>query len=385
MHARFALTLPSDVTLLQEPLALFDECMALTLLSTEQGAFGAARRAFGIPAKPTDSHGFAGRLSIEVTGAVPADRIAAIGLLSGLGDVAVWGGPLGCTTLLLEALAGRPAASLTSLSFRSGMLAARHVDMLLPLTALRRLDLRGSTIGAEGAARLAGGLRALTDLDLGNNSIGNRGVAAIVAELPALTRLDVSYNNIDDSGFSAVAHLPELRDLRVSWNNHGNRTYTHALPACVRLERLDLAFCVTPPPLAAFLGAMPRLAWLDVSNSGVSSKHAFALTQLKHLARLDVSVNAIDAHGARVISGIETLTDLDISWNNVCHLGATHLTLLTRLSKLDIGSNAVLDCGAMELACMPSLLYLDVRRNRLSAGGAAWLRGARRADLTLRM
>jgi internalin A len=83
---------------------------------------------------------------------------------------------------------------------------------LAKLKKLRRLDVSGSKITAEGLAALKG-LPLLERLSLWNCPQLDDSAAAILVAVPSLTNLDLSYTSAGDGALTRLAKLPRLTHL----------------------------------------------------------------------------------------------------------------------------------------------------------------------------
>ncbi|KAF8962805.1 hypothetical protein BGZ46_001104, partial [Entomortierella lignicola] len=162
-------------------------------------------------------------------------------------------------------------------------------------TTLTILDLRGNSVGKEGAAALSGALKAnttLTTLDLSENSIEDDGALGLSGALKTnttLTTLNLKFNSIGNEGALA---------------------------------------------LSGALKTNTTLTILDLSDNSVGKEGAAALSgALKAnttLTTLDLSENSIEDEGALGLSSAlktnTTLTTLNLRFNSIGNEGALALS-----------------------------------------------------------
>jgi uncharacterized protein (TIGR02996 family) len=160
----------------------------------------------------------------------------------------------GLTDSAVAALAVPRLAGLTSLSLRSQQISLAGAGILAtsPLRELRTLRLDGCSIGAAGAAALAGSsvLSSLRGLGLSENRVGDQGAESIATATFAssLIELDLGSNDIGNGGVIAIANSALLANLEVlilAGENHFTDIGAQALaasPWLTRLRRLRVVY-----------------------------------------------------------------------------------------------------------------------------------------------
>ena len=348
-----------------------------------------------------------------------------------------------------RALAGGAFERLEVLSLRSANLGDRGAAALASapwLGRLRVLDLSGNGLTAEGlAALLARPLPALEELDLDDNPLGPAGGELLgrTQALPALRRLAASGCRLGDGGVGALAGegaLPALRELSVGKDGladgdalgrvveqralvgleaPGNdlaRGGLAWLARCRSLERLDLADnaiaaatpalaagtrlpalralslggnALGPDHLAAFLGAAPDLASLDLAPPSSSEEpspsageaEVEALTAapcagLRELSLASCALPAAAVEGLTQAAWFPGLTCLRLS--SVAQAGPGLEALppgrRLRLERLWLSDTPLGDDGAARLAALDwSPRVLGLTACELGDAGAAAL------------
>lgn len=236
------------------------------------------------------------------------------------------------------------------------------------LATLRRLDLAGNRIGANGVRALAqsehlGGLR---ELGLSANDPGSDGLASLTAApwLRNLTALELAENGIGADAVQALATAPldAIDGLDLSRNPLGGRGAAELARAdfVPRLGRLALFRCDlrTAGANVLFAGRLGSLAELDVSFNHLGPGGAVALAEDESLARLtslDLAFNDIESGGAEAIAGaaaLGSLASLNLAGNRITAAGAEALAAsdaLGSVEALDLTANPVGDGGAAAL------------------------------------
>ncbi|MFN7919266.1 MAG: hypothetical protein U0Q16_04170 [Bryobacteraceae bacterium] len=178
---------------------------------------------------------------------------------------------------------------------------------------IERLDFRGTKVTDNTLATLAGkdsiaaldigyaevtdsGLQHLTrfkglrELSFGGNKMTEVGLE-VLRSLPNLTKLDISgkqrtdsglwFVGITDIGLDPVSTLRELRDLNLSGTQITSKGIAR-LEGLKKLERLNLFGVkrVNDDAMRA-LAALPALRWVDLKDTGVSSKGFEELKRLR--------------------------------------------------------------------------------------------------------
>ena len=175
----------------------------------------------------------------------------------------------------------------------------RGLDQLT-INRVCTLELKYSSIGAEGASALDSGLPKLTELeylDLSHNDIDDDGVHSLaigIQQIYQLQNLDLSHNNIGPCGATSLAKaitcLKNLTHLNLEHNNIGPEGAT-ALAAALQhhrnLELLKLSCnSVGPEGAISLANALPhleKLRQLNLSSNNIDLASAIAvITALKN-------------------------------------------------------------------------------------------------------
>ncbi|KAJ8601084.1 hypothetical protein CTAYLR_008205 [Chrysophaeum taylorii] len=245
--------------------------------------------------------------------------------------------------------------------------------------ALRHLDLRGNSIGVEGAARLAKALEkntSLQTLDLRDNGIGAEGAARLAESLEkntSLQTLDLGGNRIGAEGAARLAESLEkntsLQTLDLGDNRigaEGAARLAKALEKKTSLQTLDLGFnrigAEGAARLAESLEKNTSLQTLYLGFNRISAEGAARLAESLEkntsLQTLNLRSNGIGAEGAaRLAESLEKNTSLQTLHLGFNRIGAEGAALLaesleknTSLQKLNLRFNPIRDEGATRLA-----------------------------------
>ena len=303
--------------------------------------------------------------------------------------------------------------------------------------SLTSLNLKGNSVGEDGASSLSKALKAnssLTDLNLSHNRIGDAGASFLSQALKAnssLTDLNLSINSIGDAGASSLSKALKanfsMTDLNLSCNRIGNAgasSLSKALKENSSLVVLGLtdnfigdtgASCLSKALKANFSLTDLNLSCNKIGDAGASSlskalKENSSLTGLNltdnyicntgasclsnalkenfSLADLNLSCNSIGDCGASCLSKALkanfSLTDLNLSYNRIGDASASSLSKALKenssLTDLDLSGNSIGDTGASclskALTANSSLDTLDLTDNSVGVAGAAFFNEA---------
>ncbi|GCA62381.1 hypothetical protein KIPB_006110 [Kipferlia bialata] len=248
----------------------------------------------------------------------------------------------------------------------------KAVAVLDQMPQLKKLCLRGTLIGDEGAVALAKTLPLLKDLELlalgqtvpttsrsqGNN-IGETGAVALavaIPQLPKLIKFSLNGSPIGPEGLSAIGPvLPE------------------------RLQQLALCSCSLGheggASLATALARLPNLEMLILSDNMLGHQAGRALAEslqtMTLLTNLDLGNNLLGNGGVaigRALTNLPLLTTLDLVLNKMgpdaAIAVAESLPSLTHLTYLSLGASPIGSAGGMaignQLHHLPALKTLEL-------------------------
>ena len=196
-----------------------------------------------------------------------------------------------------------------------------------------------------------------------------------IAALSALEKLSITDTSISQNDLTAIAALPQLKELILSGCNLSSIS---ALSAAINLTKLDVSNN-TIRNIAAF-SEMPNLQELNLDHNVVTDLSP--LTSAKSLTKLSASYNALTT--LESLSGNSALTWLEAGHNSIESLGQlqklsglTHLDLsynalsdvspvaaCSALTELNLSNNALTDISS--LAALTKLTYLDFSSNEVT-------------------
>jgi Leucine-rich repeat (LRR) protein len=167
----------------------------------------------------------------------------------------------------------------------------------------------------------------LQGLNLRSTRVGDAGLARLAA-LTQLQYLELGQTRVGDAGLTPIRSLPSLWALGL----HGTR--------------------VTDAGLAS-ISEMSKLASINLSNTGVTDA-------------------GLDRLGA-----VQNLRHVNLNNTRLTDAGLAHLGALKQLQRLSLNDTRVTDAGLARLvsAPPPPLTVLELNRSRVSAAGAAAVRG----------
>lgn len=308
------------------------------------------------------------------------------------------------------------------------MAGAKALAQTACLAGLQHLDLGGNDLHDAGAGELAKGtFTALRHLNLRLNSIGAEGVRALTkaASLPALEHLDLSRNDLGPQGAEA---LGQARHWPLAHLDLGSSGLTDdGVKTLMRgghfkfLKHLDLSFNGMEGPSAEALAHNRQLRGLQhlslKCNPGLGDEGIEQVTkqQFTNLNHLDLHCTGLTRRGARALatSGhLGTLLHLDVGLNGLDDLAGATLAQASQFSQLrylnmssgsvgpqtvdalvklghfaglehlDLSWHSISDRDAQALLQAPhfaAMRFLDLRMNRLSFAGSKALDLAGRA------
>jgi hypothetical protein len=288
---------------------------------------------------------------------------------------------------------------------------------------LRRLELEGGELGAEGLRALAASpelekletlklssckldgaalkelakkkLPRLASLDLSDNELGAAGAKALAQlDLPALRALDLRQAELDDAGLAVIVKAAALVEfLNLDGNYPGAKTLAELGRGERPLVRLQLSHSIGDAGLAAFTkGTFPRLRTLILRRAGCGAKGMKALAAargLPALARLEITDETYEEGGIRddglaALAATKTLVALEqlvLTAQKIGDPGAAALggaAGIAPITLLDLGQNAIGPRGAKALfasAKLHALEKLDLDENKIGPGGAKAIAG----------
>ncbi|KAF9989650.1 hypothetical protein BGZ75_005491 [Mortierella antarctica] len=274
------------------------------------------------------------------------------------------------------------------------------------------LDLRGNSIGEDGAKALAEALKTnstLATLDLRGNSMRLNSLLAFLELLKTnitLTTLNLRSSSIRDT--LALRVNLSLTVLNLKYSNIGAigaKALAETLTTNSTLTILDLRNNSIrddgAKAIAEALKTNSTLTTLDLRDNSVGDDGAKALAEaLKTnltLVALDLTSNEIERDGAKALAEAlkinSTLTTLSLWNNSIGDDGATALAealkINSTLTILDLSGSLIGDDGAEALAeglkTNMTLVTLDLRRNPFGGEGATAIAQARETNSTVNM
>ncbi len=158
-----------------------------------------------------------------------------------------------------------------------------------------------------------------------------------------------------------------------------NRSFRRVgLKACERVNQAELSL-LTPENFPALdsldiatnnlnwkgsltpLTRNPKLDYLDIQQTQITTAHLEALLKLKSLKRLNVGTNEFGDDAFKVFAQMPQLTELEVGYNkNISDAGVKCLAKLTNLEKLGLPWTQITESSLTVIAGLPRLKYLDV-------------------------
>jgi Leucine-rich repeat (LRR) protein len=285
----------------------------------------------------------------------------------------------------IAALCGAPV--LEDLSLDSDAAAADCLKGLTQNTTIRRLS-PGVPITNQNVPFLTR-LERLEELDLSEAQIDDTGTAAL-AQLPHLRVLDLSYTSaIGDRTLAHVGTLPHLEilrleDVKITSVGLAHLAALHQLKIlvceCVPGTRMDMALFQHMPQLEvlslydgtpdgdlALLQHLPRLEFLLLSH--LRSGDLISLRGLPRLVELRLGQCHLDADDIATLRHLPNLQSLVLGGSVLTDAGWAALGKLTQVRDLYLGASNIQDRHLEHLAGLSHLRKLDLEGTQISAAG----------------
>jgi hypothetical protein len=225
---------------------------------------------------------------------------------------------------------------------------------------------------APGDMAALSALTGLRELDLWDTVLPD---PSCLTALPQLEVLRFSHAGVDPRLGDTLGELQCLTRLHLHgvWLEGGGDGRLDAVPLVARAASLRALSVspeyfrdkemvrVTDESAAVLARCLPRLDFLGVACSQMSSAGACGLAGLVSLEHLALRDNGIHDAGAVALTSLTALTKLDLYFTNIGTPGVKALACLTNLVSLDVGGNLRIDDeGAKALASMTHLTALCV-------------------------
>ncbi|MBL9161307.1 MAG: hypothetical protein JNL18_01050 [Planctomycetaceae bacterium] len=254
------------------------------------------------------------------------------------------------------------------------------------LTKLQSLNLRRTRINGSGLASLKH-LPDLRDIDLSYCSqLANDSLVHLV-ECPSLESLTLDqwgrHRTLDDKWKHALRHRRAYREVNIpiddelAQNRGGvDNTALQHIGRIKSLRRLSLRLSsLTDAGLTALQG-LQQLEELDLSYTTVSGDGLRALARLPNLRRLVLDFTYLGDEDLSVIKDFPQLIDLSIRGTGVGDIGVAALSTAVNLRRLNLESTAVSDRGLRHLGQLSRLEELHLKGAEVTLQGAAALTAA---------
>ncbi len=260
------------------------------------------------------------------------------------------------------------------------------LENLDALQDLRELDVVNTKVGDAGLAHLAS-VASLRSLVLGGTQVTDAGMAHLT-RLKSLRNLDLTLTSVGDAGVRQLAALNDLNGLGLSRTRVGDAGVA-ALGGLRNLERLDLTGTQASDAGLAWLDASSSLRDLELSGRRVGDATAARIGSLKGLFILRLTNTAVTDKGLASLEALKHLDKLYLDGTRVSDAGLGHILTppLPPLSMLDLSGSRVSANGAAALkGILPSTRVEWWEPNRraaesvLAAGGNVHVRAARGGD-----
>jgi serine/threonine protein kinase/Leucine-rich repeat (LRR) protein len=232
---------------------------------------------------------------------------------------------------------------------------------LTGLSELRSLDLSSTRVTDNGLNHLKS-LPALRSLGLFGTSVTDEGLATI-ATLTRLEALDLRATRTSDSGMGLLGALTELRSLCL---NRVTDEGIRRLPALPKLEALILCGAKITDAALVDLQRLASLREVDLNATQVGDAGLASLAAVKKLRGASLAATAVTDEGLVHLEGAKDLLGLDLSDTRVTDAGLDRLVRKTTLQTLRLAGTRVTNAGVARLEALTSLRHLDLGRTRVT-------------------
>lgn len=198
---------------------------------------------------------------------------------------------------------------------------------------------------------------------------------AAVANATGLETFDATHSKITASGFRHLTGLPRLAELNLTDTGIGDACLEE-LEGLAHLRKLVLRRTKVTGAGARFLAHLPALEEVNLGKAPLTDEGARGLRGLTRVRRLYLDDTALSDAGVANLAGLTRLETLELSGTKVTDAGLEHLRGLVNLRKLFLNDTAVTDKGIERLGCLANLEYVSVKGTRVSSDGVAALRAA---------
>jgi hypothetical protein len=229
-------------------------------------------------------------------------------------------------------------------------------------------DVAAGTDLPPGAFRVVG-------LDLGGTGAEDAGLAHVAA-LPDLEKLDLRETRVGDAGLVHLDGLKKLRGLNLHSTRVGDAGLAR-LAALTQLQYLELGQTRVGDAGLTPIRSLPALWALGLWGTRVTDAGVASLTEMPKLTALNLGSTGVTDAGLARLGAVQNLHHLNLSNTRVTDAGLAHPDALKRLQRLSLNDTRVTDAGlarALSLP-LPPLTVLELNRSRISATGAAAVRG----------
>lgn len=226
--------------------------------------------------------------------------------------------------------------TLKTLGLNDGTLDETALRHLSRLSSLEQLDLsRSNLVAGRGLVHL-GGLTRLKRLILSQvfNGLANEDLK-VLQHFPALSFIGLGHLQLNDTALECLTRIPTLRELDISGNSEFTLQGLQRLKGASQLVVLDLGYArIEPHALVAleallhletlclaglnlagaldFVTALPRLRYLDLSDSTMTDADLEQLSNLDQLESLNLENTAVMGPGLRYLKNTQRLRSLTL-------------------------------------------------------------------------
>ena len=239
-----------------------------------------------------------------------------------------------------------------------------HHPALVTLTHLTSLQLQNNQLTGRISTRI-GLLTNLLNLGLHNNAFSGS-IPTSIGLLTKLTALDLHSNRLSRNVPSQLFFLTGLTKLDLSLNRFYG-SFPQSMQNMPSLTWLDAHSAYLRGSVPAIWGtAMPKLAYLDLSNNGITNSLPSSLGLLTRLRYLKLNSNSL-AHTLPSAVGLLTqLLDMSLEFNAFTGQIPSSLGNLSAAYSITVDNNRLSRTIPSTLTALTRLMTFTLNNNKLS-------------------
>lgn len=199
--------------------------------------------------------------------------------------------------------------------------------------------------------------------------IGDEDLTYIVEHWPRLMALDLSGTKVSLKGIRKLSELKELQSLYLN-NTEMEIGCLSELKSFPRLSHLYLQGTQTKDSdLEIIAETLPKLYFLDVSDSSITDSGLVPLARMKDLGSFSAAGTKLSDQGMRNLVQIPKCHAFDLRGTEITDLGAQALAGYEFLGHIDLSETALTDQGLKYLMQNKGIININLDKTKITAAG----------------